>query len=86
MSGHFIILLLFQASASHVYVIEASPEMASAARQIVEDNGLSDVITVIGGFVEDVEIPVRMMIKFRSNFEYALQHCCHVTLCIWIIS
>ena len=62
MSGHFIILLLFQASASYVYVIEASPEMASAARQIVEDNGLSDVITVIGGFVEDVEIPVRMVI------------------------
>ena len=36
--------------------------MASAARQIVKDNGLSDVITVIQGFVEDAEIPVRMMV------------------------
>ena len=59
--------LLFQAGASHVYAIEASPEMASVARQIVKDNGLSDVITVIEGFVEDVEIPVRMTKKLSQS-------------------
>ena len=53
-----------QAGASHVYAIEASPQMAAAARQIVKDNGFSNVVTVIEGLVEDAEIPVRMMTRF----------------------
>ena len=55
-----------QAGASHVYAIEASPQMAAAARQIVKDNGFSNVVTVIEGLVEDAEIPVRMMTRFDS--------------------
>ena len=31
--------------------------IAESARQIVEDNGLSDRITIIQGKVEDVELP-----------------------------
>ena len=55
----------FQAGASHVYAVEASWEMAAAARQIVADNGLAGVVTVIQGRVEDAEIPVGEDVSFR---------------------
>ena len=41
-----------------MYAVEASWEMVAAARQIVADNGLAGVVTVIQGRVEDAEIPV----------------------------
>ena len=52
------ILSLFaaKAGARHVYGIDMSA-IAESARQIVEDNGLSDRITIIQGKVEDVELP-----------------------------
>ena len=52
--------------------------MAAAARQIVADNGLAGVVTVIQGRVEDAEIPVRMgrcmakLISFRNDLTPAL--------------
>jgi len=46
-----------RAGAAHVYAVEASA-LAEQARRIVAENGLSDVITVLQGRVEEVELPV----------------------------
>ncbi|KQJ89935.1 hypothetical protein BRADI_4g28570v3 [Brachypodium distachyon] len=53
------ILSLFcaKAGAKHVYAIECS-QMADMAKEIVKKNGFSDVITVIKGKVEEIELPV----------------------------
>lgn len=53
------ILSLFCAKvgAKHVYAIECS-SMADMAQEIVNLNGFSDVITVIKGKVEEIELPV----------------------------
>ncbi|KAL5201157.1 hypothetical protein ABZP36_035511 [Zizania latifolia] len=54
------ILSLFcaKAGAKHVYAIECS-QMADMAKEIVKTNGFSDVITVIKGKVEEIELPVQ---------------------------
>ncbi|KAM7260353.1 hypothetical protein ACFE04_016094 [Oxalis oulophora] len=53
------ILSLFCAKggAAHVYAVECS-NIADMAKQIVEINGYSDVITVIKGKIEEIELPV----------------------------
>uniref|UniRef100_A0A0E0B1Y5 Protein arginine N-methyltransferase 1 n=1 Tax=Oryza glumipatula TaxID=40148 RepID=A0A0E0B1Y5_9ORYZ len=53
------ILSLFcaKAGAKHVYAIECS-QMADMAKEIVKTNGYSNVITVIKGKVEEIELPV----------------------------
>eukprot|EP01080_Neovahlkampfia_damariscottae_P007766 gene7766-12236_t len=53
------ILCLFaaKAGAKHVYGIEMS-NMIHQSRQIIKDNKLDDVITLIKGKVEEVELPV----------------------------
>ncbi|XP_010548677.1 PREDICTED: protein arginine N-methyltransferase 1.1-like [Tarenaya hassleriana] len=52
------ILSLFcaKAGARHVYAVECS-HMADMAKEIVETNGFSDVITVLKGKVEEIELP-----------------------------
>lgn len=53
------ILSLFCAKvgAKHVYAVECS-SMAGMAQEIVKSNGLSNVITVIKGKIEEIELPV----------------------------
>ncbi|GFY98434.1 arginine methyltransferase 11 [Actinidia rufa] len=53
------ILSLFcaKAGAKHVYAVECS-HMADMAQEIVKVNGFSDVITVLKGKVEEIELPV----------------------------
>ncbi|KAH7572167.1 hypothetical protein JRO89_XS04G0214400 [Xanthoceras sorbifolium] len=53
------ILSLFcaKAGAAHVYAVECS-DMADMAKQIVETNGFSNVITVLKGKIEELELPV----------------------------
>ncbi|KAI3495763.1 hypothetical protein L2E82_39398 [Cichorium intybus] len=53
------ILSLFcaKAGAKHVYAIECS-QMADMAQEIVKANGFSDVITVLKGKVEEIDLPV----------------------------
>eukprot|EP01147_Barroeca_monosierra_P007008 gene7008-9597_t len=45
-----------QAGARKVYAVEGSA-MAEAARKLIQNNGLSDIITVIQGKIEEIEIP-----------------------------
>ncbi|KFK40319.1 protein arginine n-methyltransferase 1 [Arabis alpina] len=53
------ILSLFcaKAGAAHVYAVECS-QMADTAKEIVKSNGFSDVITVLKGKIEEIELPV----------------------------
>ncbi|CAN1340713.1 Protein arginine N-methyltransferase 1.1 [Linum perenne] len=53
------ILSLFcaKAGAAHVYAVECS-QMANMAKEIVASNGLSDVVTVLKGKIEEIELPV----------------------------
>ncbi|KAJ6838908.1 putative protein arginine N-methyltransferase 1 [Iris pallida] len=53
------ILSLFcaKAGAKHVYAVECS-EMAGMAKEIVQKNGFSDVITVLKGKIEEMVLPV----------------------------
>ncbi|KAF8388847.1 hypothetical protein HHK36_025527 [Tetracentron sinense] len=53
------ILSLFcaKAGAKHVYAVECS-QMADMAKEIVEANGFSNVITVLKGKVEEIELPI----------------------------
>eukprot|EP01018_Ginkgo_biloba_P015055 Gb_15769 [translate_table: standard] len=56
------ILSLFCAKggAKHVYAIECS-HMADMAQEIVKANGYSDVITVLKGKVEEIELPTKQV-------------------------
>ncbi|KAK1417384.1 hypothetical protein QVD17_26511 [Tagetes erecta] len=53
------ILSLFcaKAGAKHVYAVECS-QMADMAKEIVEANGYSNVITVLKGKIEEIDLPV----------------------------
>ncbi|KAJ9183843.1 hypothetical protein P3X46_007649 [Hevea brasiliensis] len=53
------ILSLFcaKAGAAHVYAVECSA-MADMAKEIVESNGFSEIVTVLKGKVEEIELPV----------------------------
>ncbi|GKA42845.1 arginine N-methyltransferase 1.1-like protein, partial [Tanacetum coccineum] len=53
------ILSLFCAKdgAKHCYVVECS-QMADMAKEIIKANGLLDVITVLKGKLEELELPV----------------------------
>ncbi|KAL9324691.1 hypothetical protein ACSQ67_009548 [Phaseolus vulgaris] len=53
------ILSLFcaKAGAEHVYAVECS-HMADMAKEIVETNGFSNVVTVLKGKIEEIELPV----------------------------
>lgn len=46
-----------RAGALHVYGIDAA-EVANQASQIIQENNLTDKITIIKGKVEEVELPV----------------------------
>ena len=52
----FLSILAARAGAAHVYAVEASA-MAEVSKDIIEDNMLSDTITVITGRVEEVSLP-----------------------------
>ncbi|ODN78581.1 hypothetical protein L202_04189 [Cryptococcus amylolentus CBS 6039] len=51
-------MLAARGGAKHVYAIEAS-NLAVKARENIRKNGFADVITVIQGKVEDIQLPVK---------------------------
>jgi len=46
-----------QAGARRVYAVEYT-DMANHARSVMEDNGVADIVTVIQGAVEDIDLPL----------------------------
>ena len=67
------ILAIFaaKAGAAKVYAVEATP-MARHARALVEANGLSDVVTVIQGTVESVQLPEKVDVIVSEWMGYLL--------------
>lgn len=69
----FLSILAARAGAAHVYAVEAS-DMAEVSRHIVEDNMLSDNITIIKGRVEDVTLPCMVDIIVSEWMGFYLVH------------
>jgi len=67
------ILAMFaaKAGAKQVFAVEAT-DMAVTARKIVESNGLGDVITVLQGTVETVELPCKVDVIVSEWMGYIL--------------
>lgn len=53
-------MLAARAGAKHVYTCEQQPLIAQAARQVIQDNGLSDRITVLQKWSHDILVGVDM--------------------------
>ncbi|XP_043810939.1 protein arginine N-methyltransferase 1.1-like [Manihot esculenta] len=63
------ILSLFcaKAGAAHVYAVECS-DMTDMTKKIVESNGFSEVVTVLKGEIEEIELPVaKVYYNFRVD-------------------
>lgn len=60
-----------RAGARQVYAVEAS-DMAIKAREVVKANGFADVIKVIHGKVEEVELPEKVDVIISEWMGYAL--------------
>jgi SAM-dependent methyltransferase len=69
----FLSLLAARAGAAHVYAVEAS-EMAEVSRDIIEDNMLSDTITVVHDRIEDVSLPCMVDIIVSEWMGFYLVH------------
>jgi protein arginine N-methyltransferase 1 len=69
----FLSILAARAGAAHVYAVEAS-EMAEVSKDIIEDNLLSDCITVITGRVEDISLPCKVDIIVSEWMGFYLVH------------
>lgn len=67
-----------QAGARHVYAVDFSA-IVKQAKKIVEDNGLSDVITVIHGKIEEVELRFEIKLTLFS-FVFFIKHTAHTNL------
>uniref|UniRef100_A0A7N0TAF3 type I protein arginine methyltransferase n=1 Tax=Kalanchoe fedtschenkoi TaxID=63787 RepID=A0A7N0TAF3_KALFE len=69
------ILSLFcaKAGARHVYAIECS-QMADMAKEIVETNGYSNVITVLKGKVEEISLPTEKNKKNPRDVDILLKY------------
>ena len=71
-----------QAGAAHVYGVEMSA-IADQAREIVADNGLDNIVTIIKGKVEDVELPVKQVRELSLPATHACSEldCSHYLCC-----
>lgn len=58
-TGPFCLFAMIAADlgAGKVYAIEANPEAAASARQVVQKAGYDDVITVVEGFSNEIQLP-----------------------------
>lgn len=63
-----------QAGAKKVYAVEASIAMARNAEILVESNGLGEIIKVIKGKIEDVEIPEKVDVIISEPMGVLLFH------------
>ena len=69
----FLSMLAARAGAAHVYAVEAS-EMAEVSKDIIDDNMLSDSITVISGRIEDVSLPCKVDVIVSEWMGFYLVH------------
>ena len=69
----FLSLLAARAGATHVYAVEASA-MAEVSKDIIDDNMLSESITVINGRIEDVSLPCMVDVIVSEWMGFYLVH------------
>ncbi|KAH1146445.1 hypothetical protein GYH30_041881 [Glycine max] len=67
-------ILCAQAGAKRVYAVEATHDIAHATSKVVEDNNLSNIITVLQGRIEDVEIKEQVDVIISEWMGYMLLH------------
>eukprot|EP00435_Cladocopium_sp_Y103_P054978 s1111_g18.t1 len=67
-SGILSLLAAKHGLAEHVWAVEAVPGMAKMAKQLVEQNGLQDKVTVLNSRVEDAKLPGK-----EDHFIYRLE-------------
>ncbi|KAK7072280.1 putative class I-like SAM-binding methyltransferase superfamily [Halocaridina rubra] len=72
-----------QAGAKKVYAIDAS-KIAIHAKQLVEANGFSDVITVIQGKAEEVELPEKVDVVVSEWMGYMMLYECMLPSVLYI--
>lgn len=63
-----------KAGAKHVYAIEASG-LAHKARRNIAQNGYENVITVLQGKVEEIELPVKQVDVIVSEWMVSIVGC-----------
>lgn len=73
-SGVLSMLAAKLAGASRVYAVEAAPGMARLARALIERNGLSDLVRVMEGRAEDVELPEKVDVVVSEWMGFYLLH------------
>lgn len=59
------------AGARKVYAVEAT-SMAQHARRLVQQNGMQDVVTVLEGYMEKIELPEKVRTRERRQLRVAL--------------
>merc|ERR1719326_2269239 len=72
-----------QAGARRVYAIEYT-DIANLAQLVIEANGVSDIVTVIQGAVEDIELPIKaddLTTEDSSSSEYQVVD---IIICEWM--
>lgn len=73
-SGILSLLAAKHGLAEHVWAVEAVPGMAKMAKQLVEQNGLQDKVTVLNCRVEDVELPGKVDVIISEWMGFYLVH------------
>lgn len=73
-SGILSLLAAKHGLAEHVWAVEAVPGMAKMAKQLVEQNGLQDKVTVLNSRVEDVELPGKVDVIISEWMGFYLVH------------
>lgn len=65
-TGPFALFAIIAAEcgAGKVYAIEASPEAAAAAREFVKKTGYDDIITIVEGYSDKVQLPNNEKVDF----------------------
>lgn len=73
-SGILSLLAAKHGLAEHVWAVEAVPGMAKMAKQLVEQNGFQDKVTVLNCRVEDVELPGKVDVIISEWMGFYLVH------------
>lgn len=73
-SGILSLLAARHGGAARVYAVEAAPEVAQLARQLIARNGLESTIRVVEGRMEEVELPEQVDVIISEWMGFYLLH------------
>lgn len=73
-SGLLSMLAAKRGGAARVYAVEAVSSMAQLSRDLIKRNGVEDVVTVVEGKIEEVEIPEKVDVIISEWMGFYLVH------------